>query len=454
MDLWFPEPDYNRLTTVTYPAGGEVNYGYQRLHPYLPNPDFSIFAIERKTQSNPGYEAGTWIYEFYPGSVDFADLDVHPVAENAGRMADFTRITTPAGVEHVYHVGYWALVGTHDILWQMGLKIRHQYLAVDAADGSLSLLRSVSSSWAFRPISDEIYRGGILYDLWDSKTYAPMPAGESVVLDGYRYTTEYRDHDAFGNPRRTTQFSIYPTENGDRITDSTYLNDIDNWYIGLPASDTTSQDGNVLGSVVRVYNAGGRLHSEDLFGVATQYDYTEQGDIAAVTDARGYTTHYSSYFRGTAQLEELPDGSRRSKSINPSGTVASKTSGRGHTTAFTYDGLNRLTGIDYPLGSDVTIDWNATNKLLTRGVYRETIEWDGFDRDIRRRRQDLASGNSYTTNFDYDELGRRVFASDINSSNGTGWEYDAVGRTVRIINQDGTYNSISYEGAHPGTAPR
>ena len=54
------EPAYRRLTRVTYPAGGEINYTYQWLRPYLPNPDFSIVAIDTKTQSNPGYAAGSW----------------------------------------------------------------------------------------------------------------------------------------------------------------------------------------------------------------------------------------------------------------------------------------------------------------------------------------------------------------------------------------------------------
>jgi YD repeat-containing protein len=442
------EPEYQRLTRVTYPAGGEINYSYQRIRPYLPNPDFSIYAIQAKTQTNPGRPVGSWTYEFYPGAVDFADLGVQPVAENAGRLADFTRITTPEGVEHIYHVGYWALVGTHDILWEMGLKIRHQYLAVDPADGSLSAVRSVSNSWSFRAISDEVYRGGILSDLWDSRVYTAQLASQTMVLDGYGYTSQYTNYDDFGNPGTTTQYSIYPTENGDRITDVSYRNDIAGWFIGLPETETTSQNGSVIGTLARTYNALGRLQSEDRFGVTTLYAYHPQGDLAAVTDARGSTTNYSNYYRGTAQLEELPDGSQRSSAVNHSGSVASRTTGTGNTTSFTYDGLNRLTGIDYPIGSDVSIDWNATGKVLQRGVYQESVDWDGFGREIRLTRKDLASGDSYSNTFDYDESGRKVFASDVNSSNGVGWEYDVIGRIVRTINQDGTSRSVTHEGAH------
>jgi len=442
------EPEFNRLTNVIYPAGGEINYSYQKVQPYLPQPDFSIFAIAAKTQINPGHPVGTWIYEFYPGSVDFADLGVQPVSENAGRMADFTRITTPLGVEHLYHVGYWALVGTHDILWQMGLKIRHQYLALDTSDGSLNPVRSLSNSWSFRTISDEVYRGGVLSALWDSHTYAPMLAHQTVVIDGYAYATRYSNHDLFGNPGRSTQYSIYPTENSDRITETSYQNHLAGWFIGLPETETVSQDGTAVGSVHRVYNERGRLETENRFGVETHYSYNGEGELASVTDARGHTTVYGDYFRGIARREELPDGSQRNRAVNPTGTVASRTSGRGHLTAFTYDDLNRLTGIDYPTGSRVSIDWRANGKTLTRGTYRENADWDGFGREIRSTRKDLGSGDTYESTFDYDAAGRKVFASDVNSVSGIGWEYDVIGRVTRVINQDGTYKTISHEGAH------
>ncbi|MEH6635911.1 MAG: PKD domain-containing protein, partial [Halioglobus sp.] len=441
-------PEYRRLTMVTYPTGGKISYSYQLIRPYLPNPDFTVVAIDTKTQTNPGYPVGNWTYEFEPGSVDFADLGVQPLPENSGRLADLTKITTPAGVEHVYHVGYWALVGTHEILWEMGLKIRHEFFAVDPASGALDIVRRVSNSWASRTISDEVYRGGILSALWDSRTYAPALSRQTVVLDGHTYATDYSNYDAFGNPGTTRQYSIYPTENDTRVTTTTYLNEINGWFIGLPETATLHQDGVVVGTISRTYNALGRLQSEDRFGVTTQYAYTDQGDVALVTDALGHSTSYSEYFRGVAQLHELPDGSERSSMINPSGTIASKTSGRGHTTVFAYDSLNRLTGINYPVNASVSISYHAAGKVLTRGVYREAINWDGFGRQTSVIREDLVNGSRYTNTFVYDESGRKVFASDVNSAGGISWVYDNIGRTLRVTNQDGSYKSISYEGAH------
>ncbi len=40
-----------------------------------------------------------------------------------------------------------------------------------------------------------------------------------------------------------------------------------------------------------------------------------------------------------------------SRTVNDTGTVASETNGRGFTTSFDYDALNRLTSIDFPIKS-------------------------------------------------------------------------------------------------------
>ena len=442
------EPDYRRLTKVRYPAGGEVDYRYQRVWPYLPQADFFITAIERKVQTNPGHNAGTWIYEFHPGAVDMADLGVEPVADNAGRMADFTRIFTPQGQEHVFHVGYWALVDTHNLLWQMGLKLKHQHLSAAPSGEGLQVVRSISSAWSPRVVSGEVYRGGILSALWDDKTYAAVLSRQSMWLDAYLYTTDFAEHDAFGNPGTAVESSIYPSENGSRTTRYSYRNDTEGWFIGLPETETVSQDGEVLGVISRAWGDSGLLLRENRFGVETQYTYYAEGDLQSTEDARGNVTRYSDYLRGLAQLEERADGSLHRRVVNPQGTVAAKISGRGHTTAFSYDGLNRLTGIDFPLGADVTVAWSDSGKVLTRGSYREAVSWDGFGRQVSLTRGDTATGDSFERHYQYDQLGRRSFESDLNSPLGVTRQYDVVGRVVRTVNQDGSDRRITHHGAH------
>jgi YD repeat-containing protein len=182
--------------------------------------------------------------------------------------------------------------------------------------------------------------------------------------------------------------------------------------------------------------------------VLTRYSYTPEGDLAAVTDALDHTTAYENYFRGQARQEGRPDGSRITRTVNPTGTIASKTSARGHITSFTYDGLNRLTGISFPRGHDVSVSYRANGKSLTRGPYREDINWDGFGRETDVIRYDLATGEQFTRHYDHDALGRRVFESDVNSSQGVARGYDSIDRITRVTHQDQNSRSITYQGAH------
>jgi len=54
------------------------------------------------------------------------------------------------------------------------------------------------------------------------------------------------------------------------------------------------------------------------------------------------------------------------KSYTPDGLLAILTDANNHTTAFTYDGLNRLATTTYPLGSTEAFTYDADNNVLTR----------------------------------------------------------------------------------------
>src|SRR5690606_6329439 len=110
-------------------------------------------------------------------------------------------------------------------------------------------------------------------------------------------------------------------------------------------------------------------------GIETSYTYTSEGDLETVEDARGNVRRYSNYKRGIAQLERLPESVTIARDVNDTGTVRSETNGRGFTTTFQYDDLNRLTSIDFPIKADVSIDYDSLGggyrRSLTRGNYRQ-----------------------------------------------------------------------------------
>jgi len=197
----------------------------------------------------------------------------------------------------------------------------------------------------------------------------------------------------------------------------------------------------------RSFNEDGDLIAADQNGVLRSYTYTAEGDLATATDARGSTTRYASYHRGSAQLEEHPESVTLSRVVNDTGTLASEINGRGFTRNFTYDGTNRLTGITYPTHAQVSIVWDASGKTLSRGSYEERITLDGFGRVVSTTRADTALGISIAQTMKYDVHSNKIFESYPNSEAGVSYAYDILKRLTTLQHPDGALRSYVYGGA-------
>lgn len=163
----------------------------------------------------------------------------------------------------------------------------------------------------------------------------------------------------------------------------------------------------------------------------------------------GFTREYSDYRRGIARREELPDSVVLLRSVNPTGTLQSQTNGRGFTTSFSYDTLNRLTGIDYPINADLTIAYDASGgssrRTLTRGNYRQTELINDFGQTVRTERSDQLSGQVIYKTHSFDALGRQTFISYPNSTIGLTTTFDPLGRILRTEHPDGSRVSYTYD---------
>lgn len=258
-----------RLTRVVTPSGGEVNYTHQWIQPYLPNPDFRISAIQSKQKSTPGGASGTWTYQFNPGAVDISTL--HSTwSGQSGRMVDETVVTTPDGSEKAYHIGYWASVGRNGSLFQIGHRVKH-----DLFNGSdTSPVRSEIHASTYRVISDQVFKSGLLTALSDSEVRIVTNRYTLVVVDGAQTYESYR-HDVFGNlttlwERRT----LWRDGDDSRYTLYDYINDTTNWFIGLREQDYITENFATAGFIDRTFNSHGKLASETVLGVTTDYTYT------------------------------------------------------------------------------------------------------------------------------------------------------------------------------------
>ena len=250
----------------------------------------------------------------------------------------------------------------------------------------------------------------------------------------------------FGNAGRIIESSNLAGD-PDKVTELSYYIDREKWILHQVEDETIlGVNGEVVSHTDRSFNEDGDLIAADQNGVLRSYTYTAEGDLATATDARGSTTRFASYHRGSAQIEEHPESVTLARVVNDTGTVASQTNGRGFTRNFTYDSTNRLTGITYPTHAPVSIVWDASGKTLSRGSYEERVTLDGFGRVISTTRADTALGISITQMMKYDVHSNKIFESYPNSEAGVSYAYDILKRLTTLQHPDGALRSYVYGG--------
>lgn len=417
----YPGPGKYSISKVIYPYGGEFDYTYQ--HVQMDPSDYHVTtAVATKNTSGPSLTAGSWTYTIEPNT--------YPVVQNGqNRFADKTTITQPNGKTVYIHQGA-SLTGDGN-LWAMGLLLKTSvYSPTDV------LLEDITTVWGKRAISRENYFNGT--DV-DNYTHSPIPLSRSTWRNNGNNLVEYSNYDSWGNPGSVVEYSNLISET-DRTTSYSYYTDTAKWLIGIKQDETVAG----VGTIARTINSFGDTISENKYGVVTDYTYTPDGDIATVTDARHNTTTTSDYYRGIARTEQHPESVTITRTVNPTGTVASVTNGRGFMKSFTYDAINRLTGIDYPVNADVTIVYTPSGKTLTRGNYQEDVLFDGFGKEVQTSRRDLSSNESIVKTTGFDALGQKIFESYPNSAVGENYSYDAIGRLLQVLHPDGTHRDNVY----------
>jgi YD repeat-containing protein len=243
-----------------------------------------------------------------------------------------------------------------------------------------TVVQSETLTWAAGPSisTDDLPNGnwnGTGGQLYDNEIIAPRLTTRVITRDGGTYTTSYSGYDAFGNPGTIG-------ESGElaRTTTLTYHVDTSkNIVHGRPTSEAVTV-GSETFTTTSAYDPNGNLTSRSRYGVTTEYGYTN-GNLTSRTNARNVTISFQ-YTRGVVSRITNPFYFVQ-RSINWSGTVASETNGRGHTTSFGYDALDRLTSINPPLEATTSITYNntgATNWRVTKGVTFTQSNVDGLGR--------------------------------------------------------------------------
>ena len=282
------------------------------------------------------------------------------------------------------------------------------------------------------PLKTTVTRAGSTYATTRSYTQSACARPFSVAEVGTRSRTREYNYDA----------TAYCQVSSERLKDS---------------------GGAIITQMARTFTTDKRgiatetLHGPTLAsGLTKSFSYLPYGDTAAagevatMTDARGYTTYFSDYKLGTPRSEIHPvaqaDANAEStatritmtRSVDDLGRITSETDGEGRTTSFEYNGAHKPTLITLPRNAshrELRFAYGATQDVITRGTgaaigRTETVSRDGYGRVTNYNNADIQ------TSYQYDPAGRVTFVSYPSSAQGQSKNYDALGRTVSVTEPD------------------
>ncbi|KFN51026.1 RHS repeat-associated core domain-containing protein [Arenimonas composti] len=262
-----------------------------------------------------------------------------------------------------------------------------------------------------------------------------VPMTESVTWQqGVEFVWKELARNAWAMP---TQVKRYSREGGierdSRTDETTYLNDVSRWVIGLVTHERNVELDYITARTD--YHGTSRLPITIFWpypngGTAIPQQklaWSAKGVLATVRDGLDNITTLSSWKRGVPRLVTHADTTTQAAVVNDRGQITRVTDQLGFATNYAYDARGLLSAITYPSGDDVA--WNAT----VLGFTRTTAVEYGFPAGTWKRTVQTGSGVKVTW---FDALWRPLMTREYDSTDPAGtqrfsaWEYDAAGDTV------------------------
>ena len=194
------------------------------------------------------------------------------------------------------------------------------------------------------------------------------------------------------------------------------------------------------------------------FGYVTTFEYDDSAHTVVETDPRRFekTTILDGFDRVHEVQQETGDGVLVTKTYyDGNGNVERITDAENRTTEFVYDGLNRLTETQFPLGltSDVEYDGegNKTTETNRRGLDTH-FEYDNLGRLVETRieqpiTQTGGQSELALASIVYDDANRKRTETDARGHTTT-YELDEQDRVVKITDPADEYLELAYDGVN------
>jgi RHS repeat-associated protein len=247
-----------------------------------------------------------------------------------------------------------------------------------------------------------------------SQTVDPTPAALPSPPSSPAPVVNY-EYDAQGNPTKTVQA---PGVSGfDLTTQASY--------------DTLNRTANTT----------------DAKAGLTQFGYNGREDLTQVTDPRSLVTQYPRNGLGDVTGLVSPDTGTATQTVDAAGNLLTRTDSRGVLATYSYDALNRQSGVVYTQSGQTTLSFGWT--------YDQT--GTGFSNGIGRLTSTTHPWGS--TQYTYDPQGRLLTdiqrvaaATGANTAQITttvGYGYDAAGHVTSITYPSGRKLTVTYTGGQP-----
>lgn len=314
-----------------------------------------------------------------------------------------------------------------------------------------SILKKESFSYSGQRFSNQNVR--ILIDVEsqrfrESNYYIGSISEKSIEIEGINYVTKYSDYTIFNKPKIIEEQSSV-VGSGEtlayRKTINSFNESVDEKLsFGLEhhlGSTIVNSSGKTLKNTTNTYNSKFELTKSKNNGIVKNYTYDSHGNVSKVTDALGNNINYSDYYRGKARSVSDSIGTRTS-TVDYLGNVTSRTNERGYKTNYSFEDFNRLTSIDYPTGSDVTINYSDSQYTVTFGKLLIRYDVDGFNRETLITKKDTYLNETRYQNIEYNKDGNIAFSSVLSNSPtetvGTTIDYDIFGRVKKTKSPSNT----------------
>lgn len=419
----------------------------QQVYFLIPNAYYQQ-SITGETITGAGLPTETWSYSYSAANQSWTTDSC--ASTNSCPSTIYTDVTDPDGhdVRYIFSNRFDATEGQ--------LQRTNYY---SGAAGS-ALLRSVTNVYANPTGGPWPTSYGI--DLQGRDNYlqteesAPLQQ-RTITQDGQNYTWQALAFDAYAYPTDVKRFNNIAGQT--LIEESTtYRNDTARWVLSLPETVTNVGKGEVETS--NTYNSLDELTARARFGqTLMHYTWNSAGQLASFTDGNSHTTTLGSYVRGIPTAIGYPDGTDESLAVDDLGQITAITDQGGNTTHYSYDALGRIARITYPYDSSVdSALWypktftysyvtgaerglaaNHWRRTTTQGAATDTTY---FDAELRPVLDDTSNGSAHiSTATGYDWRGLTTFASypvsgspalsDSTLAYGTHSTYDALGRLTQ-----------------------